>query len=43
MLPPETAEVLVTDVTIAVVREGDTASVVNSRSFPYEVPALLVA
>jgi hypothetical protein len=44
ILPPETAEVKVTEVTAVVVREGTTRLVVVTiASVPYAVPALLVA
>jgi hypothetical protein len=44
MLPPEVAVVNVIEVTAVVVRVGTTiAVVVKDSSFPYAVPALLVA
>jgi len=44
IFPPETAVVIVIEVTAAVVRVGTTiVEVVNETSFPYAVPALLVA
>jgi len=44
IFPPETAVVKVIEVTAAVVRVGTTIElVVNVSSFPYDVPALLVA
>jgi hypothetical protein len=44
ILPPETADVKVIEETASVVRVGRTIGlVVNVRSFPYAVPALLVA
>jgi hypothetical protein len=44
IFPPETAVVIAIEVAAVVVRVGTTiAVVVNERSFPYAVPALLVA
>jgi hypothetical protein len=44
IFPPETAVVTLIEVTAVVVSVGITAAVVvNERSFPYPVPALLVA
>jgi hypothetical protein len=44
IVPPETAVVSVIEVASAVVRVGTTIGlVVNKTSFPYPVPALLVA
>jgi hypothetical protein len=43
IVPPETAVVKVIEVTAVVVRVGRVAVVANERSFPYAVPALLVA
>ena len=41
--PPETAVVKVIEVTAVVVRVAAVGLVVNETSFPYAVPALLVA
>jgi hypothetical protein len=44
IFPPETAVVRVIELTAVVVREGTTSDVVVTiTSFPYAVPALLVA